>query len=63
MAGSKRDDRAKKLPSFAGGEGDHRVADERDADFVGEAAVNFFAVDETHTPIVSRAMQSRARSQ
>jgi hypothetical protein len=29
---------------FAGGEGDHGVTHERDADVVGEAAGDFFAV-------------------
>ncbi len=43
-----RDDGAQELLGFAGGEGDHRVAHERDADLVGEAAAYFFAVDEAH---------------
>ncbi len=48
MAVGERDDGAEKLPGFAGGEGDHCVADEGDADVVGEAAGYFFAVDEAH---------------
>ncbi len=48
VAVGERDDGAQELPGFAGGEGDHRVTHERDADVVGEAAGYFFAVDEAH---------------
>ena len=54
-----RDDGAEELFCFAGGEGDHRIAHERDADVVGEAAGYFFAVDEAHTGIVVVAMRSQ----
>ncbi len=48
VAIGERDDGAEELFRFAGGEGDHGVTHEGDADFVGEAAGYFFAVDEAH---------------
>jgi hypothetical protein len=49
MPVSERDDGTEKLPGFAGGEGDHRIAHKWDADVVSEAAGDFFAVDQTRT--------------
>src|SRR3954468_16265885 len=43
-----RDDRAQSLFGFAPREGDHRVANERDADLIGELAGDFVAINESH---------------
>ena len=41
------------LHGLAGGESDHGFADDGDADVVGEAAGDFFAIDKAHTWRVS----------
>src|SRR3954468_12871930 len=43
-----RDDRAQSLFGFAAREGDHRVANERDADLIGEPVGDFVAINESH---------------
>jgi len=49
------------LHGFTGGQGDHGVADDGDADVVGKAAGDFFAVDKSHKGRVSRRKEDRSR--
>jgi hypothetical protein len=48
VAVGERNDRTQELLRLAGREGDHRIPHERDADFVGKAARDFFVIDEAH---------------
>ena len=59
---AQRDDGAQQLARLAAGEGDHRPADQGDADLIGQARAHLVASDDAHQPPRPSSQATQARS-